>query len=693
MQQFSSSYKYWGIFFLAAVITALTACGGGNNSSGGGSKTPASIVISPSPSTSLNFGDVRAVTAVVNDSSGNAISNPTITWSSSNTGIATVSATGGQCGDTLNSSNTTCVCAGQWDARIIVCDTSSVGTGTATLTAKSGDVTSSITLFVHPRVARVVVTAPAQTGGCTSAGGTLQVSAQAFDANNNPVAVGPDQTAFTWGSSDSSVVSSSTSGLLTASNPGIASISASTSNVTSTPVAFNTCAVRSISAHLTNSTNTSFTADTGASQALSADVVDTQGKTISLAAGKLVWSASNISIASVNSTGTVSTTKPGSSAMIATCRPPTCNNGYNTTIFSNPVLANVNGTSSPTLIVASTTSTSLFPIDSSGTVGTAITLPSLPNSIVYANTGLGAYIGTDTSLLAYDATQNAIGSVSATPGIVIGVSNDGGLIAVFDSTANTVTVVSNGGSGGVIVDKITVSGIPASCRTTGQCPKVSFSPDSKSAFIVAGNKLYVSSLNGTLRTFSLSQAANDVAVTNQGSFAFVADSTPTIEAWAACNLSQLNSNTVNIGAAAKRLVSSTNGTKIYAVTPPTMTTMTVSSDFVGCPPTLSNTVASVDLGQGTFNIRQIFAATRDNFVVMFTDSTKIVIYDVANNTGSSVALSGGANVLTGGVTTDGAFAYVGGSDNKVHKIDLTNKTDASQISVTVTPELVGVRPQ
>jgi len=56
-------------------------------------------------------------------------------------------------------------------------------------------------------------------------------------------------------------------------------------------------------------------------------------------------------------------------------------------------------------------------------------------------------------------------------------------------------------------------------------------------------------------------------------------------------------------------------------------------------------------------------------------------------------LTGGANGLSAGLTADGNNLYVGGSDNNVHRIDTTTNTDAAQISVSFTPDLVAVRPK
>src|SRR5574337_887267 len=101
--------------FIAVLILGLLGLAG----CGGGSKkdtkagVPTSISFSPS-SLSLTVGGVQGLTAQVLDGNGAAISTAKITFSSSNTAIATVSSAG-------------LVCAGTWDANNIVCTPGPVG--------------------------------------------------------------------------------------------------------------------------------------------------------------------------------------------------------------------------------------------------------------------------------------------------------------------------------------------------------------------------------------------------------------------------------------------------------------------------------------------------------------------------------------------------------------------------------------
>ena len=79
-----------------------------------------------------------------------------ITFTSSNPSIATIS-TGGL------------ICGGVWDSSIINCNATigQAGVGQVTITATSGNVTATVTVYVHLKVDRVVVN---PLSGCTTMG-------------------------------------------------------------------------------------------------------------------------------------------------------------------------------------------------------------------------------------------------------------------------------------------------------------------------------------------------------------------------------------------------------------------------------------------------------------------------------------------------------------------------------------------
>ncbi len=154
---------------LAALPTAvflglLAGCGGGTST-----KTPVVASITLSPTTiSLNEGGVATLSAAAKNSAG-AIIAADITFTSSNSSIATISSGG-------------LICGGVWDSSTINCNATigQAGVGQVTITATSGNVTATATVYVHLKVDRVEVQPPS---GCVSMGQVVNASASAFSTS------------------------------------------------------------------------------------------------------------------------------------------------------------------------------------------------------------------------------------------------------------------------------------------------------------------------------------------------------------------------------------------------------------------------------------------------------------------------------------------------------------------------------
>ncbi len=356
------------IVVLVAALALCVGCGGGSSSSTAAN----SIIVSPA-SLSLNQGDVLGLTATVLDSSGSPVANPkAVVWTTSNANVATVTSDSGG------------VCGGIWDSNHVVCAPGTVGT--ATITATSGSLTASATIYVHKKVDRVVISTP--TGACKSMGQTLQLTATALSSGTDVTStVGP----FTWSVGSPAVATIDANGILTASAPGQTPIYASISNITSVPVTYTTCAVKSIHIHVSGAPDTAFTLGSiGATQTLAADVTDTAGNTIT---PTLTWASNGPGIISMSTptgtTGAASTSTqtatgntPGVTGVVAECA---LNCNYNLTpVYSDVAVGTVSGTNATTVYVTGTGTTSLIPIDTgTNTAATAITLPDKPNSFIF----------------------------------------------------------------------------------------------------------------------------------------------------------------------------------------------------------------------------------------------------------------------------------------------------------------------
>jgi hypothetical protein len=302
-------------------------------------------------------------------------------------------------------------------------------------------------------------------------------------------------------------------------------------------------------------------------------------------------------------------------------------------------------------------------------------------------------MGSASNLMVYDAATSSVTSLSNLPGTVQAVSNNAQYVIVFENSTNNVTVYD--ATNNVIQDRFAVAGIPNPCKTatSDKCPHASFTPDNRTSLIVAGPNLYVSNSNASLKTFPLGMTGNDIAVSAQGSFAFVANSDSTIVPYATCSNSKVPAGVVTTSAAAQRIFSSIDGTAIYALAPPNLNIISPTTNAVGCVPSLTDPLSSVDLGQGAFNAQQVLVSTRGNRLYFITGGNNIVLYDSGTNAGSAISLASSANALSGGITADGGNLYVGGSDNTIHRIDTSTNTDAGQVSVSFTPDLVAVRPK
>jgi uncharacterized protein YjdB len=186
---------------VAAGSATITASSEGKSGSAGLTVTAippvpvASVTVSPA-TPSVQAGATVQLSAVTKDASGNVLTGRPITWTSSNTSVATISGSG----------LVTAIIA-----------------GSATITATSGTVTGTAALTVTAPapvpVATVTVTPAAPS---VQVGATVQLSAVPRDANGN-VLTGRT---ITWSSSNNSVATVSSSGLVGALVAGTVTITA-----------------------------------------------------------------------------------------------------------------------------------------------------------------------------------------------------------------------------------------------------------------------------------------------------------------------------------------------------------------------------------------------------------------------------------------------------------------------------------
>jgi hypothetical protein len=152
------------IVLSAGAAVTLAACGGG------GSSDPAPVPVAPTnPVSSLTAnstalfafpGDTKQLSVVAKDASGATVASPSVTWSSSNTAVATVDSTG----------------------KVTVVGT---GAGSANIVATSGTVTATVPLTVNATPASVADLAKAFPYKKTGAGAGAGAAAYAWSASSD----------------------------------------------------------------------------------------------------------------------------------------------------------------------------------------------------------------------------------------------------------------------------------------------------------------------------------------------------------------------------------------------------------------------------------------------------------------------------------------------------------------------------
>jgi Bacterial surface proteins containing Ig-like domains len=222
--------------------------------------------------TTLVAGQSTTLTPVVKDANGAVVTDRAVTWSSSNTNVATVSASG--------------------LVRALV-------TGTATITATSEGQQGSTALTVTPAPVGSVTVAPFTLN--LASGSTVTLAATVKDVNGTTVT---DRT-ITWKSSDTDVATVSADGVLTGLVAGTATITATSEGRSGTATV---TVVPGPAATVTVTPSTTSVKD-GANVQLSASAVDAHGNAVT---GRgFAWASSNTSIATVSAGGRVTGRKTG----------------------------------------------------------------------------------------------------------------------------------------------------------------------------------------------------------------------------------------------------------------------------------------------------------------------------------------------------------------------------------------------
>lgn len=193
---------------LAVALFGVAACGGDTAAP----KAVASVDLSPS-SLTIAPGQSSALVATPREANGSPLTGRTLTWTTSNASVATVSSAGVVTG---------------------------VADGVASITASAGTAAGSASVVVRTPVASVVMNPT--TANLIVGGAPLQLTASPRSASGATL----DGRTVTWATSSAAIATVSPSGLVTAVGPGTANITATSDNVVGTAaitVSVNPCAL------------------------------------------------------------------------------------------------------------------------------------------------------------------------------------------------------------------------------------------------------------------------------------------------------------------------------------------------------------------------------------------------------------------------------------------------------------------
>jgi hypothetical protein len=394
----------------------------------------------------------------------------------------------------LDISPTGSMCAGTWNRRsgggipdFTICNfpsplpaTNSLPYATASVTATADGVTSNqVEIFVHAPVTAVSLVleplgVPTSTiTGCLSQTQTAQLDSQAFYSNNGaqtllcsptPPASNPSVPScsaaigdLTYTSQNTTVATIDQNGVITAVLPGTTYITASVAGSGSSAGYFSTCPPASINVNLNGSTTGTVTQ--GVTQNLVTTIVDTKGNTIQ--GLTLDYQSTNPLDISAGSGGAITANFAGEATIYAVCQPTTCNpapidkvgiNQTGTSITSNSVTITTPGVASDFVWYSSPMSPAtgetqnlpgyapslgsqyFVPVELiSGTVGSPVKMPYVPNTMVMDRTGTNLYFGSDHELMVYTTASNALSKEDPNvPGVVLAAAPDNSRILIND---------------------------------------------------------------------------------------------------------------------------------------------------------------------------------------------------------------------------------------------------------------------
>jgi hypothetical protein len=707
---------------------------------------------------SMAFGQTRQISAATgaNCKGGTAsIANPT--YGSTNLQLVDISPNGNMCAGTWNRNT------GGGIPDFTICNypnplpgTSGLPYSTAFITEAAESVTSNpVEVFVHAPVTSISLVGPTQ---CVSQTQVAQLDAEACyaGANNaqyefcapssvtkfackNGLAPGvtsvPSCNAsigtLTYNAQNASIATiNPETNQITADLPGTTVINASISQSGSSAGYFSTCPPQSIAVSLNG--NTTGTVTQGVTQNLSTTVTDTNGHVIT--GLTLDYQSTNPQDLTVTGSGAVTASFPGSASVYAICQPANCNpapinlfgaNATGLSVSSNSVNLTVPGTASTFVWYGAPGKSQYFvPVELlTGTIGSTVRLPYVPNSMVMDQGGTTLYFGSSHELMVYSTTGNTLSEQNTnTPGVVLAVSPNNSSVLVNDQVRQLFYLINSTGT-----TTASFGGLGTAAQFTPD-GKTLYITDSASAGAGHTNTLYVYNANTGFTTYSLTGSGGpngpqNLAIAIPGVGAYVSGNPTVAHTWCPTGtVGDYNSMTFypqgdSVNADTDVLAATTDGRHILGAAavaggisfsdigvtiPPGACPAAVSN--VLQPLTIAHTLNQATLTVNATSVNQVVSspATVSSGTSGAANSLSFVTYDgttagaalpyYKQTTGSTSALgtvgyltlSGSSSItapVAGAFSPDNTLFFVStAGDNKIHYINTTTLQDTQQIS-------------
>jgi hypothetical protein len=721
---------------------------------------------------SMAYGQTRQINAPqAFDCKGSSVSVAGgYSYATSNNQLVDISPSGNMCAGTWNRNS------GGGISDFTICNfpnplpnTGGLPYATAYISAAAESVTSNpVEVYLHAPVTSITLVGPQQ---CLSQSQTAQLDAQACYSSNGqqylmcaPSTVAPANfacplppgvasvpnctnaigaLAYTPGTASVATINQQTN-VITAQLPGTTVITAQVAGSGSSAGYFSTCPPASISVTLNG--KTSGTVTQGVPQNLVTNVIDTNGNTIT--GLTLDYQSTNPIDISSGLGGSVTTSFPGSATLYAVCQPSTCNpapinqvgvNGNGLSISSNPVSVTVPGTASSYVWFGAPGKSQYFvPLELlTGTVGSTVRLPYVPNSMVMDRTGSNIYFGSSHELMSYNTGSNTLANQNpAAPGVVLAVSPNNQQVLINDQVRQVFSIV---GASASVSPSTTFGGMGTAAAWT---------PDSKTLYITDtaasgpghSNTLYVYNVNTGWTTYPLatSGGANgpqNLAITIPGVGAYISGNPTVAHAWCPAG-DPTNYLTMSfypqadvVNADTDVLTATSDGMHILGASTSggniSLSDIGVTIPVGDCPKavggllqplTLTHTLnqATVNANATTVNGIVTSPAAVSQGANLPTNSLSFILYNGATagatlpyytqttattsalGTVGYVTLTGGAAItapVAGAFSPDSTIFFVStAGDNMIHYINTTTLQDTQQISPALPACVPGADP-